>query len=204
MGLLLSGCPALKPDAPSLCPQCPAAGGNNNHVSAHLSEPDRRLSGPKELLLGYLDFYRSVIASKIAGVPDDQLRASRLPSGWAPLELVNHLVFMERRWLQWGFLAEPVPAPYGDDDDAGRWHVSPNVTTNGLVAALDTVGQRTRVIVTGAELADVSQLGGRFSDGDREPPPTLGWILLHVLQEYARHAGQLDIARELIDGVTGE
>ena len=58
--------------------------------------------------------------------------------------------------------------------------------------------------LSGATLADVSRIGGRFAEGDRKPPPTLGWILLHVLQEYARHAGHLDIARELIDGATGE
>lgn len=181
-----------------------ATSGHNDLVSAHLGEPDRRLSDPKDLLLGYLDYYRSVVASKIAGLPDDQLRTSRLPSGWAPLELVNHLVFMERRWLQWGFLAEQVPAPRGDEDEEGRWHVGPDVTADGLAAALDTAAQRTRAIVTGADLADVGQLGGRFAAGDRKPPPTLAWILLHVLQEYARHAGQLDIARELIDGATGE
>ena len=43
--------------------------------------------------------------------------------------------------------------------------------------------------------------GGRFDDDDR---PTLNWILFHVLQEYARHAGHLDVVRELTDGVTGE
>jgi Protein of unknown function (DUF664) len=45
-------------------------------------------------------------------------------------------------------------------------------------------------------------VGGRFADGDRRP--TLAWVLFHVLQEYARHAGHLDIARELLDGTTGE
>jgi hypothetical protein len=54
----------------------------------------------------------------------------------------------------------------------------------------------------GAELTDVAAVGGRFADGDRRP--TLAWVLFHVLQEYARHAGHLDIVRELLDGATGE
>jgi hypothetical protein len=108
-------------------------------VTAGADKPDRELADPKEVLLGFLDYYRSVMTRKFEGVPDAELRASRLPSGWAPLELLKHLAFMEQRWLRWG-----------------------------------------------------------------DSRPTLAWILAYVLQEYARHAGHLDIARELIDGSTGE
>jgi hypothetical protein len=58
--------------------------------------------------------------------------------------------------------------------------------------------------VTAADLTDTAALCGRFSVGDDQPPRTLGWILVYVLQEYARHAGHLDIARELIDETLGE
>jgi hypothetical protein len=51
-------------------------------------------------------------------------------------------------------------------------------------------------------LSQRARTGGRFPTGTE--PPTLGWILLHVLQEYARHVGQLDVVRELIDGTVGE
>ena len=55
------------------------------------------------------------------------------------------------------------------------------------------------------ELDDPKELiRGRFRDDDPGPRPTLAWILTYVLQEYARHAGHLDVARELIDGSTGE
>jgi len=53
-------------------------------------------------------------------------------------------------------------------------------------------------------LADVSAVGGRFTDNDARLRPTLAWTLVYVLQEYARHFGHLDVARELIDGTTGE
>jgi Protein of unknown function (DUF664) len=167
-------------------------------------KPDRQLSNPKELLLGFLDYYRSVVIRKLEGLTDPQLRSSRLPSGWTPLELLKHLVYMERRWLRWGFMAEQIPAPHGDEDDDGRWHVGPDETIDELITALRAVGEQTRKIVADAELTDVSAVGGRFSEQDARPEPSLAWILVYVLQEYARHAGHLDVTRELIDGTTGE
>jgi Protein of unknown function (DUF664) len=173
-------------------------------VSTVVHKPDRQLDDPKEVLLGFLDYYRSVIARKVEGLTDAELRESRLPSGWSPLELVKHLVYMERRWLRWGFLAEQVPDPRGDEDEAGRWHAGPGDTAADLVAALHAAGERTREIASAADLADISAAGGRFTDDDTRPRPTLAWILVYVLQEYSRHAGHLDIARELIDGAAGE
>jgi hypothetical protein len=173
-------------------------------VSDVVHKPDRELGEPKEVLLGFLDYYRSVIARKLEGLTDAELRESRLPSGWSPLELVKHLVYMERRWLRWGFLAEQVPDPRGDEDKSGRWHAGPGDTAAGLIAALHAAGERTRTIASAADLADVSAPGGRFPEDDPRPRPTLAWVLVYVLQEYARHAGHLDVARELVDGATGE
>lgn len=169
-----------------------------------MHKPGRELGDPKELLLGFLDYYRSVIARKIGGLTEAELRTSRLPSGWTPLELLKHLVYMERRWLRWGFLAEQVPDPRGDEDQAGRWHAGPGDTAADLIAALHAAGEQTWAIASAAELTDISRAGGRFSDTDPRPRPTLAWILVYVLQEYARHAGHLDVARELADGTTGE
>jgi hypothetical protein len=169
-----------------------------------IDKPARDLADPKELLLGFLDNYRSVVVAKLDGLPDTELRTSRLPSGWTPLALLNHLLHMERRWLRWGFLAEAVPDPFADSDDDDRWLVGPDVTLADLAAALEAAGRDTREIAGAARLADVAQPGGRFPADDPRPRPTLAWILTHVLQEYARHAGHLDIARELIDGATGE
>jgi Protein of unknown function (DUF664) len=169
-----------------------------------IHKPDRRLADPAQLLLGFLDNYRTVVVAKLDGLSDTELRTSRLPSGWVPLALLKHLLFMERRWLRWGFLAEPVPDPFGDSDDSDRWQVGPDDTLVGLAAALAETGRDTRAIVEAARLEDVGQPGGRFPADDPRPRPTLAWILVHVLQEYARHAGHLDVTRELIDGATGE
>jgi hypothetical protein len=173
-------------------------------VTTVVHKPGRQLDDPKELLLGFLDYYRSVITRKIEGLTDAELRDSRLPSGWTPLELLKHLVYMERRWLRWGFRAEQVSDPRGDEDQAGRWHAAPGDTAADLIAALHAAGEQTRAIASAAELTDISVPGGRFSHNDPQPRPTLAWILVYVLQEYSRHAGHLDIARELTDGTTGE
>ncbi len=153
--------------------------------------------------MAYLDYYRETALRKIDALSDAELRSSRVPSGWTPLEAVRHLAYMERRWIQWGFAGQQVLEPWGDDDPAtGRWKVADDELAENVIAGLRTVGERTRVLIGDAQLTDLAHVGGRFS-GDREPP-TLGWILLHVLQEYARHVGHLDIVRELVDGEVGE
>ncbi|GEA86770.1 DinB family protein [Cellulomonas cellasea] len=173
-----------------------------------LSDVEPRLDSadPARQLVAYLDYYRATVARKTAGLTDDELRTSRLPSGWTPLGLLSHLVHMEQRWFVWGFLAERVDEPWGDHaggTDDGRWVEPDGVTAADLVARLHAGGERTTAILTSVPLETRGAVGGRF-DADAGPPPTLAWIGFHVLQEYARHAGHLDIARELADGSTGE
>jgi uncharacterized damage-inducible protein DinB len=165
------------------------------------SEPSRSISDPTELLLGQLDYYRSTLQAKLDGLGEDDLRGSILPSGWSPLELLNHLVHVERRWMQWGFEGEQVPEPWGDHEvGTDRWVLLPGDSLETLTARLRDQASRTESVARSAELTQRAAVGGRFPSD----PPTLGWILLHVLQEYARHVGQLDVVRELIDGRTGE
>ena len=106
---------------------------------------------------------------------------------------------MERRWFVWGFLAEQVDAPLGDEVD-GRWMVSHDTGVNEVVVLLRTTGERTRQVLDAHALDELAAVGGRFA----QDPPTLAWICFHVLQEYARHVGHLDIATELAGGPTGE
>lgn len=164
--------------------------------------PAADLGDRSHVLLHYLDTFRAGIRAKSEGLSETALRSSLLPSGWTPIELVTHLLYMERRWLVWGFLADPVPDPWGDDDADGRWHASADVDLPTLLDRLDEGGRRTRAIVEAADLEDLARVGGRFRSAD--DCPTLERILLHVLQEYARHLGHLDIVRELADGTVGE
>jgi hypothetical protein len=75
------------------------------------------------------------------------------------------------------------------------------VTVADLVTALQEQAARTRSIVEAHDLADVGQPGERWRGA---PPATLERVLFHLVQEYARHAGHLDIVRELVDESTGE
>jgi uncharacterized damage-inducible protein DinB len=166
-------------------------------------EPRLDSSDVAAQFVAYLDYYRSAVARKLEDLSDEQLAASVLPSGWTPLELLTHLVHMERRWFRWGFLGEAVEDPWGDHVDGdphAPWHVAPGTTKDALVAALHEEGERTRAVLTGHPLDERAAVGGRFAS----EPPTLTWICFHVLQEYARHAGHLDVARELVDGGLGE
>ena len=160
------------------------------------STPDLR-----GLLLDYLDFFRGVVASKLDGLDDGELTGSVVPSGWSPSGLVHHLVNVERRWLVWGFLAEPVEDPWRDAAEGGGW-VTLRRSTPELRSLLDEAAERTRAIVEDHALTEIAGVGGRFAD--EESAPQLQWILLHLIQEYARHTGHLDVARELLDGRTGE
>ena len=74
------------------------------------------------VFLGYLDYFRSRLISKLEGLPGGELRRSRLPSGWTPLELLKHLSYVEMRWLEWGFEGREVPDPWADSRD-DRWYV---------------------------------------------------------------------------------
>jgi Protein of unknown function (DUF664) len=71
-------------------------------VNLPFPSPTVHYSSRAEVLLGYLAYFRSVLVAKLDGLPPAELRASRLPSGWTPLQLLEHPTFVERRWLVWG------------------------------------------------------------------------------------------------------
>ncbi|KAA1399792.1 DUF664 domain-containing protein [Aeromicrobium ginsengisoli] len=169
----------------------------------NLPEPGPAVVDPAARFLDYLDYFRAEVRRKVADLDDADLGTSRVPSGWSPAGLVSHLVHMERRWFVWGFLGEDLADPWGERDESdepGRWTLTGPV--HEMLDALDAGGRRTREIVASHALHDRAATGGRFPEG--EPAPTLMSILFHVMQEYARHMGHLDVVRELIDGTTGE
>ncbi|RZU52923.1 putative damage-inducible protein DinB [Krasilnikovia cinnamomea] len=157
-------------------------------------------AGRTEVFLRYLDYFRETVLSKVSALPPGELRRSRLPSGWTPLELLKHLRYVELRWIEWGFQGRPVEEPWGDRRE-DRWYVAPDETPDALATALRAQGEHTRVVVEGHDLATVGAPGPRW---DGAPPATLERVLFHLLQEYARHLGHLDIVAELAGGPTGE
>jgi uncharacterized damage-inducible protein DinB len=163
-------------------------------------EPSGATSDARELFDRYLVFYRETVLRKLRSLPEESLGASMLPSGWTPLELLTHLVHMEHRWFTWGFSGAAVLEPWGDDRD-GRWHVGDDVTLDDLAVLLVDQGRRTSRVLAEHDLAEQAPPGPRYPQGE---PATLAWTCFHVLQEYARHAGHLDVAVELAGGDVGE
>ena len=165
-----------------------------------MAEPTHAIEGSAPRFSAYLDYYRSEIIGAVTALPQEELRTTRLASGWTPIELLSHILHMEQRWFVWGFLGETVEDAWGDWDsddpwetEGARWQVAEDVSVASLVERLEAVGERTRAVLAGNPLEALAPIGPRFSDD----PPDLEWICLHVLQEYARHAGHLDIVVEL-------
>ena len=169
-------------------------------MSEPFPAPTAPASSRTEVFLRYLDFFRSRVTAKISDLPDAELHRSRLPSGWTPLELVKHLRYVELRWLEWGFEGRDVGDPWGDRQD-DRWSVGPDETAATLLADLQAQAARSRAIVEAHSLDEVGQPGDRWDGAD---PATLERVLFHLLQEYARHVGHLDIVTELATGRSGE
>lgn len=169
-------------------------------------EPAKVVSDPRALLIGYLDAYRAALLRKFDEMSEQDQRRSVLPSGWTPLELLKHVAHVERRWFRWGFTAEAaetVEPVWGDwDETTERWAVGPDESVAEIRALYQDECERSRGIVATAALDDVAATGGRFQPDDLHP--ALIWILFHMLQEYARHLGHLDVVRELADGTTGQ
>jgi len=120
--------------------------------------------------------------------------------GGSPAELAVHLRHVERRWLEWGFLGLEVDDPWADEQD-GRWRVPAGMDVAEVGEQLRRQGARSRSIVAAHRLDEVGQPGPRWRGAE---PATLERVLFHLVQEYARHLGQLDIVVELVTGRTGE
>jgi uncharacterized damage-inducible protein DinB len=163
-------------------------------------EPTVPASSRAEVFLRYLDYFRSSVVSKVDALPDRELRHSRLPSGWTPLELLKHLTFVETRWIEWGFEGRQLDDPFADSRD-GRWYVEPEETREELVATWHAQAARTRAVVETTDLTRPGVPGPRWEGAD---PAPLERVLFHLVQEYARHLGHLDIVVELAGGPVGE
>ena len=161
---------------------------------------ERRPPSPSDLAatrlgvwLTYLDYLREEAIALVESLSEDEAVTSRVASGWSPLGLLVHLRHVERRWIVWGFLGEAVEDPWGDQRD-GRWVVEPGATRTALIRRLRDQGELTRAVVETRRLDQRARPGPRFAEG--APPPTLERILFHLLMEYARHVGHLDLVAE--------
>jgi len=153
-----------------------------------------------EVFLMYLDYCRDRVIEKVTSLPLDAMIVSVVPTDWTALELVKHLTYVEMRWLEWGFEGQGVDEPWGDHL-GDRWYVAPEDTLDSLVGALRSRGIQSAEIVQRHDLDDLGLPGPRWSG---EEPATLERVLFHLVLEYARHLGHLDIYAELVEGQIGE
>lgn len=166
-----------------------------------LTDPPPGVAEPLTVLCDALVWVRARVPEKLDGLDDAALRREPTPLTWSPLGLVRHLTHVERRWMRWGFLGEPAATaqPYPPDGD--EWDVRGR-DTGALLEDYRAEATHSDRCARVHDVHSPSRLGGRF--GTRAEAPVLGRILVHLHQEYARHLGQLDVARELIDGAVGE
>ncbi len=156
-------------------------------------EPER------ETLEGFLDHYRAVIVRKVAGVTFEDASRPMVPSGTSLLGVVKHLGYVERGWFRSGIGGEAFDVPWTDEDPDADFRIEPGETVEGVVAWYQEQCERAREVVASAPSLDVREVRGR----DR-PKRSLRWILVHMIEETARHAGHMDIIREQIDGAIGD
>jgi uncharacterized damage-inducible protein DinB len=165
-------------------------------ISADPQDPERRA------LLGFLQAQRSSVLAIVDGLDERAWRTSVAPSGWTPLGLVGHLGFAERHWFQQVATGSAVEVPWPEEETDAADNAA--FTTDLPVAeVLDFYrDQCRRADEVLAALPLDSAPRGTHGEGTDEVTD-LRWIMLHMIEETARHAGHLDIARELLDGRTG-
>jgi uncharacterized damage-inducible protein DinB len=153
--------------------------------------------GEKESLRVALDRHRDAILWKLEGLDDEQLRRSMVPSGTSLLGLVKHVAAVEYGWFCDTFGREAEPLPFDDDDPDADLRVEPDETTADLLAFY---GRARAAADRAIDEVGLEETGMAWFG----EPVTMRWVLIHMVEETARHAGHVDILRELIDGVTGD
>jgi prepilin-type processing-associated H-X9-DG protein len=152
--------------------------------------------GEREMLRAYLDSHRDTLATKCAGLSDDELRRQAVPpSGLSLLGLVRHMAEVERSWFRRVLDGQDAPFLWGDGH-AAAWDVD-GAAPEEAFAAWQAGIAIARDIEAAAPSLDVT---GVHRDGSEY---SLRRVLLHLVQEYARHNGHADLVRERIDGATG-
>ncbi|MGH2557211.1 MAG: DinB family protein [Actinomycetota bacterium] len=170
--------------------------------------PDPRVDSPRqvgerEMLENFLDFYRETILWKVSGMSEEDLRRVIVPSGWSPLGMVKHLAYVEQNWFRSRLAGEQgLSVPWTDEDPDADMRAEPDESTDEIIKFYRDQCERSRSIAAGAALDDLAAEWP--ADRPPEKRPNLRWIYVHMIEETARHAGHLDVVRELIDGAVGD
>lgn len=154
-------------------------------------------AGEKQSLFVSLDRHRDVVLWKLDGLTDEQLRAPMTPSGTSLLGLVKHLAAVEYGWFCETFGRETEPLPFDQEDENADLRIDPHETTDEVLAFYARARVAADRVIDELDIEDA----GTAWFGDTV---SLRWVLIHMVEETARHVGHMDILRELIDGATGD
>ncbi|WP_345551370.1 DinB family protein [Streptomyces lannensis] len=157
----------------------------------------------RAMLEAWLDFHRATLTLKCSGLTDSQLRlASAAPSSMTLLGLVQHMAEVERNWFQRVFAGLQVPPVFGEGNGDG-FSVQPDQGLAEATAVWQAEIAHGRELVADALLDDSGSLPEQEAHHVGDQGVSLRWIMVHMIEEYARHNGHADLIRERIDGVTG-
>jgi len=162
-----------------------------------------RAADEQTMLLAFLDYYRALIVDKATGLSDAQLDTRLGPSTLTLGGLVYHMAYVEDWWFTASIADESMPEPWSsapwDEDRDWEFTTAPDLTWAQIQAQFEESVARSRAVMETVESLD--QVTVRTRDGE---PWTVRWILVHMIEEIARHAGHADLIRESIDGATGD
>jgi len=157
-----------------------------------------RTGGERELLRAYLDFHRETLALKCAGLTDDELRRRTTASSLALLGIVRHMAEVERSWFRRVIDGQDVPLVWSPDGDFQVAYDAAGAAPEEAFAAWQAEIAIARDIEAAAPSLDVTGVDRRSGE-----EYSLRRVLVHLIQEYARHNGHADLIREGVDGATG-
>jgi uncharacterized damage-inducible protein DinB len=165
-------------------------------IAPDVARIDEPFTGPERgILEGFLDWHRSTLLWKCAGLTGEQLGLAPVPpSNLSLLGIVRHMADMERAWFRIRFRGEPLARLY-DYEDAAFTRVDASRAEADFAVFAEEC-DLARQAVAGASL-DEEFTGGRGRK------LSLRWLYAHMIEEYARHNGHADLLRQRIDGATG-
>ncbi|TQS43544.1 DinB family protein [Cryptosporangium phraense] len=144
-------------------------------------------------LLTFLTYLRQSIIHKVEDLTEEEARRPVVPSGWSLAGLLKHLTVSERYWFRHVWAGEP-----GIGWDRHSWDVAAGVSVDQLIDDYRESWKESDRLVETAPNFDVP-----CAEEHRNHRMSLRWVIVHMIEETARHAGHADVTRELIDGSTG-
>lgn len=158
----------------------------------------------RTMLTGFLDYHRATLRWKASGLTPEQMNQRVAASDLTLAGLLKHLALVEDSWFTFRFAGRPEPEPWAgvdwDTDPDWEMRTAADDPPEALLALYDEACARSRAVIDAAGSLDQTQAW----EGWQGRPLTLRWVLLHMIEETARHNGHADLLREAIDGVTGE